>query len=152
MKEYDPDSSYVEPISRRFLLWSWLLFMASLFMPRYYTMAGTQVGILDLVYGVFGFFMGAANACWLANPLLFIAWGTSKNKTNYSLFCSLCAIAIALLFLNANQVSFSPTETISGYGIGYYFWVASMLVMLIGSLIRKRVRIDKTNTESTNNS
>ncbi len=150
MKEYDPNESYVEPISRRFLLWSWLLFMSSLFMPSFYTSARTHAGLMDLAIGAFGFFTSPTHACWLANPALFIAWGTSKNKTNYSLFYSICAVSIALLFLNANQVSFSPTETISGYGLGYYFWVASMLVMLMGSIMRKRVHIKKTNDELTN--
>jgi hypothetical protein len=77
---------------------------------------------------------------WLANPLLFLGWGTFRSRQPFVALLSSCA-ALALmssfLLVKTVMVSEAPTYArVSGYGAGYWLWMLSALSLIIGCAIR----------------
>ena len=92
---------------------------------------------------------------WIANPILLTSWMLFKRKPKLSLITSLLASAISLSFLFFDQVIADEAghyEKITGYKQGYWLWVASSIVIVMGNLALKYMKpIDEkktlTNTE-----
>lgn len=74
---------------------------------------------------------------WYANPLLFCAW-FSLSIQKYRIASILGAVAawFSLSFLLAQNVAMNGavTDTVESYGLGYWFWVASILLAFAGAL------------------
>jgi hypothetical protein len=122
------------------LVGSILLFLASLTQDAYY-LAGDNpeawaaswglllIGWMGVYFGVFA---------WLANPLLLLSWMLFlRRKFGAAFVGSAAALLFALSFLLHSTIvaSEAPTyEPVTGYGLGYWLWLASMLIMAAGTL------------------
>ena len=88
-----------------------------------------------LFIGWIGIFAGMF--AWLANPLLFASWfllATSRHRAAF--FVSLGALLFAMSFLLHSEVISSAAPTYSriiGYGMGYWLWIASALILVVGA-------------------
>lgn len=88
-----------------------------------------------LISGWLGLFVGVF--AWLANPLLFASWfllAISKHRAAF--LVSLGAFLFAMSFLLHSEVISSTKPTYSkiiGYGIGYWLWIASVLILVVGA-------------------
>jgi hypothetical protein len=98
-------------------------------------------GWVLLVFGWLGIPFGYL--MWIANPLLYASWYCCLcNKYEKALLCSLIALVLMLSFLLCKRVVVGDSpmySVIIGYGVGYYLWVASgVLVVIAGFLGLKR--------------
>lgn len=87
------------------------------------------VGWLGVLVGVYS---------WLANPTLLIAWLAmwSPNYKRYSIGASAIALLLALSFLLHESLMTDEAgnrSRVTGYGIGYWLWIGSMALALVGS-------------------
>lgn len=93
-------------------------------------------GVLAL--GGLTIFAGPANATWLANPLLFSAWGLYLgSRERAALACSLTALAIAASFMLQTEVLVAESgslSTITGHAAGYWLWLAGMAAAAAAAL------------------
>jgi len=87
------------------------------------------LGWIGLLYGTFA---------WLGNPLILIAavmfW---RRRYRWAIAFSAVALMLMLSFLLVRTVVSSEAPTFSrvtGYGLGYWLWIASASVLLGGSL------------------
>lgn len=96
------------------------------------------IGILYLIFGALGFFLSVTNLAWLANVALFIAWANlTSGITRLGMAGAVLAPILATLPLMMPDIVSNeggvPTR-IDGYGAGYWLWLASTVVMLLGYL------------------
>jgi hypothetical protein len=112
-----------------------MLFVASLPQVGYfvegkpYDSGGLLVlgGWAGLLYGIYA---------WLANPLLLAAWiGMAFHPRLFAFVFASLSLAFALSFLTVTvQPAFSGvSREITGCGLGYWLWVASIGALLVGS-------------------
>jgi hypothetical protein len=84
---------------------------------------------MGIFYGVFA---------WLANPLLLLSWILClRGELRAALIISAAAVLFALSFLLHSTIVASEAPTyraVTGYGVGYWLWLASMLIMAAGTL------------------
>ena len=112
-------------------------------------------GLIILVVGWIGVPLGGANVTWLANPFLavawitlVVAWATSLSPRALvvcfaALAFSFASSALAVIF-SASFPSFAQvtigtsgrSNAISHLHIGYWLWLSSMIVMLVGNSIQ----------------
>ena len=98
----------------------------------------------DVIEGVLCLIMGF----WLANPiyvlsmLLFVLLDSKKGQ-NIALVLCLCSITMGLSFSLSSSLILDESGSPSSVGklyIGYYLWVLSFVVLLIGMILyRKRI-------------
>ena len=103
----------------------------------YCTTTSCGDSIMALFSGTIGFLFGGAALTWLANPLLILFWFTMKNAKR-SLICSLFAVLISLSFLLFKTVISDEAGNYSlivSRQLGYWLWVTSSSIMLIGNAI-----------------
>ena len=78
-----------------------------------------------------------ASISWIANPILFLSWITFALSKRISFIFSSLATLFAISFLFFKNVITNeagiPME-VSHYGIGYFFWLSSCIVIMIGSV------------------
>jgi hypothetical protein len=125
-----------------FLFLSIGVFIISLTQKSYCTVGGNCEyfsGLLNLIFGWFGVFKLHFPAfTWLANPLLFISWILFKKNPQKSLILSCIIFPLMLSFLLVNKIIVndgSTTSIINFYGLGYWLWLFSSFIMLIGNII-----------------
>jgi hypothetical protein len=79
----------------------------------------------------------AGTIAWLANPLLIAAWVLFwLRRDRIALALGVAALVCALSFLGVGKllVSEAPTfAAVTGFGLGYWLWVASIMVIAVGS-------------------
>lgn len=84
------------------------------------------------------FFGWMGHASWFANPAVIAAWlFFGFHRTKMSLAMSACALAAALSFLQTETlvVSTRPdTESVVGYGMGYWLWLASISAAFLAAM------------------
>jgi hypothetical protein len=77
----------------------------------------------------------SASLAWLANPCLFIAWVFAlRRQTFIAAGLALFATGLALSFLLVDEMIVNEgggTAKITGYGLGYWLWLASAVTMLV---------------------
>lgn len=86
--------------------------------------------------GWFAMIKGGAGISWLANPLLFAAWIKLKKNLKASMFLSMFAALISLSFLLFDSIIDNENgqeKEIISYRAGYWLWVTSGVVMLVGT-------------------
>jgi hypothetical protein len=78
---------------------------------------------------------------WLANPALLAAWLLMilGSRRGTGILMGLVSLGFALSFLRLKQLP-APGDTgaidkITGYAIGYWLWIASIAVALIGCVV-----------------
>jgi hypothetical protein len=135
------------------------LLVISLTQPAFYTandnadsMNLSSVGIFFL--GWIGFLGGALESFfWVANPLYFLAlYKFTKGKKD-ALVLSVAAsiIAISFSFLDTFIKNEGGARTkITGFGLGYMLWVASLSVLPLGILWIKKTNAFPTETGNLN--
>lgn len=112
---------------------------------------GVIEGVLCLVMGALGVLVSTEspwNLIWLANPiyilslLLFVLLDSKKGQ-NVALILCLCSVCMGLSFSLCSSLLVNESGSPSNIGtlyIGYYLWVFSFVVLLIGILLhRKRI-------------
>ena len=72
---------------------------------------------------------------WLANPALLLAYVfVFKRKYEHATISSLVSVYFAASFLTRETIpNGGDGETITGYGSGYWMWLASAIIMTISS-------------------
>src|SRR5690606_25920983 len=81
--------------------------------------------------------IGSGGTAWLANPCLLVAWATLWKKPNLSLGFSLLAAVLMLGFLLVDDVISSSAPSyakVTGYGWGYWLWLASAVALVAGNI------------------
>lgn len=116
------------------------LFILCLFFPSYYLGSSheAQYAFLILILGWFGLIFGYVS--WIANILYLIALMDYKNIDS-SLLLSIIALILALSFLRNDEIVLNagiPSYiSVTKYGVGYYLWIASISIFVLGQLIKK---------------
>jgi hypothetical protein len=128
-------------LKRSIFLSSIILFLLSLSQDTFCTndsCNGDWDGMYVLLLGALGAFASPAGIAWLANPAIFGSWATLKKNPKTSLILSLIAVAFSASFLLFSKVvkdeSGDPRQ-ITAYKSGYWMWLLSMIIMVIGNLI-----------------
>lgn len=127
-----------------FLFISIGLYITSLTQKSYCSSFGPchNFGFLSLIFGWMGVFMLHIPAFpWLANPILFTSWGLYNKKPNISFILSILAFVLMLSFLLVDEIienEGGTTSKVVFYGLGYWLWVLSSFIMLVGNLIFKK--------------
>ncbi|MBL7915437.1 MAG: hypothetical protein JNL49_10375 [Bacteroidia bacterium] len=83
-------------------------------------------------------FSTCAGLCWFANPLLLMSWIFLKKNLKLSMFLSVASFLLALFFLVFDSIVDNEnggSHQIVSYKAGYWLWVASHAVMLIGTFV-----------------
>lgn len=99
------------------------------------SLCGDSIAVF--IFGIFGIFFGGAALCWLANPLLILSWILIKNN-KLSLILSLLSTLIAISFLLFDEIIDDEAgnyRKIVGYELGYWLWVSSNCIMLLGNFL-----------------
>jgi hypothetical protein len=98
---------------------------------------GKGSGLAILLFGCLGFFLSPAGFTWLANPTIFFSWIYLNKNPRQSTIAGLVAVILSCSFLFFHKIvsdeSGYPKE-ITGCRLGYWLWISSMIVMLIGNL------------------
>lgn len=128
-----------------FLFLSIGIYIISLTQKSYCTVGGTCEyfsGFLNLIFGWFGVFKLHVPAFpWLANPLLFFSWLFYKRMAKRSFVLSVISLLLMLSFLFVNEIMVNDGSTysiINFYGLGYWLWILSSLIMVLGNLLKNR--------------
>jgi len=132
--------------SNYFLIISLILFLISLSQRAYCTnndCGDLGMGLAILFSGIFGVFLGGACFTWIANPLLLLAWITFIKYKKISFFFSLMAVTIGISFLMFDEIIVNEAGhygKITGYELGYYLWILSMVTILIGNIYNRFIQ------------
>tara|TARA_R110001606_G_scaffold368833_1_gene524749 strand:+ start:98 stop:514 length:417 start_codon:yes stop_codon:yes gene_type:complete len=127
---------------KKLLLLSIGIYIISLTQKSYCISGGTCEyfsGLLNLIFGWIGVFKFHLPAFpWTANLILLISWKTFYKNTKISFILSISAFIIMLSFLFVDEIIVNDGSTKSKvvfYGFGYWMWLLSSFIMLIGNLI-----------------
>lgn len=125
-----------------FVTASVVLFLVSLTLNGYYTDGDKPDAWAPcfglLLVGWIGVFERIP--AWLANPALAIAWVLmGLRRSGLAAFAlTVASLGLALSFLYHQRIMTDEAGNyarITGYGAGYWLWIASMVVALIGCLV-----------------
>lgn len=84
---------------------------------------------------LFGFVSGQVT--WFANPVIFLSWISLNYSSKYAIVPSLTATVLCLQFLTVDELVTSEAghfSQIISYHFGYWLWLASAVMCLVGSL------------------
>jgi hypothetical protein len=102
--------------------------------------AGWHPSVTLLLIGCVGAF--DRMFAWFANPGLIAAWilmrSRSRQRRVTALCCAIASLALSLSFLLQRQILADEAghySRITGYGPGYWLWVASILAALVGCVV-----------------
>ncbi|MBK8874189.1 MAG: hypothetical protein IPN13_09800 [Bacteroidetes bacterium] len=127
-----------EKISKKVIIISIILFVLSLTQKCYCTTSNCSDSIMVFLLGWAAIFSTGAGLCWFANPLLLMSWIFLKKNLKLSMFLSVASFLLALFFLVFDSIVDNEnggSHQIVAYKTGYWLWVASHAVMLIGTFI-----------------
>jgi hypothetical protein len=120
-------------------------------MPTYCTSGdecgGFGSGFIAFFFGFAGMLLGGAYGCWVANPFLVVSWFFIKRKPLVATILSGIAIGIGLWFTTYTEIMGDEGgnyDEITGYAMGYWFWLSSMVAVFLGSLWLLLVHKKKT--------
>ncbi|MBY0526668.1 MAG: hypothetical protein K2R98_24945 [Gemmataceae bacterium] len=113
-----------------------LWYAGSLFLPVFYIEDHSpQYGIQVLMFGWFGLVAGIIG--WFANPLfLFGLLLCLFCRFRTVFWLSAVGLLIALTSFSLHTVGYTDEgpETLTGFGAGFYCWLASLVLLTVGSL------------------
>lgn len=131
------------------------LFISALTQPAYCT-ASCKNSLMVFLVGILGILteLGALMSCvlegtgglkdpvgatfsWLANPFLFISMIVFAFRKKAALVSSIISTLLVLYFLLFSRVidDAGHYNKVTALGLGYWLWLSSSLVILIGSMI-----------------
>ncbi len=127
---------------------SMIFFGVALFLPTHCTNVqcnGLGGGFGALVSGwMLAFFYGGAAFAWFANPIYIAAFCIAGKVPLVSIGLTAIAILIALTFLNGGELLLNEagnTGYVTQIGIGYWFWLGSMVGLLFYSIVNLVAKI-----------
>ena len=128
--------------TRILFIFSLILYIFSLTQESYYVdkidYSSWSNSLVLLLIGWIGLIMGGGAAIsWLANPFIFLSWIFFFKNIRFSIFFSTISFIFALSFLCFDNVITSEAPTfskITKYKIGYWIWLTSIFIFLIGSI------------------
>lgn len=122
------------------LLLCLLLYLASLPFTAVYAKDHEMSGLACALLGWAE--MDGGGKAWLANPLLFIgAFFILLKKPKVSAVIGLIALGLTFCYLSVGEITVNEAGhkfPITGYGPGYFLWIASCFSLLAGSIILMR--------------
>lgn len=122
--------------SNLILLISLLLYLASLPFTAVYAKDHEMSGLACALLGWAE--MEGGGIAWLANPLLFIgAFFLLLKQVKISAVISLIAFGLTFCYLSVGEITVNEAGhkfPITGYGPGYFLWMASCFALLLGSI------------------
>lgn len=131
-----------DKMRKRIWTLSLILLGISLLSPAYCTNGGCDdlgAGLACMLLGWLGaLFMGGPYIAWFANPFLIAAIFTNRKVPLLSFIFALIALAIGLTFLKGGEVLINEAghkEYITGFHIGYWLWLGSMVLLAAASTI-----------------
>ena len=133
-----PNLSGKQKVARGIVALSVLLYFASLYSPVFKD-SGSILGFYILFFGWFT--IPGNGFAWFANPCLWIAWiGLAKKGLKgdiiISVVMSLAAVALALTTFQLKELVLDEGGApLLGYDLGFYLWLASIGVTVLGSLV-----------------
>ncbi len=95
-------------------------------------------GFLLLIFGWMGLFVGGAGFCWIANPLLILSWILIRKNIIVSTILSGISTFFSIVFLFFDKIMIDEAGhygEITGYRLGYWLWLSSILITFIGSIL-----------------
>lgn len=123
--------------SNLILLICLLLYLASLPFTAVYAKGHEMSGLGCALLGWAE--MGGGGIAWMANPLLFIgAFFLLLKQVKISAVISLIAFGLTFCYLSVDEITVNEAGhkfPITGYGPGYFLWIASCFSLLIGNII-----------------
>jgi hypothetical protein len=136
----------------RSTMFSVVIFVAAMTQPAFYQNRAAEPvthAIWLLLSGFMGILIGYFE--WIANPLLLYSWISARKKRVVpALLTALLAIAFILSFLSVKKMDWPGMATdthpdVQGYAAGYWLWLASAGVMVVGSGIELVLGLTKGN-------
>lgn len=126
--------------SNLILLICLILYLASLPFTAVYAKEHEMSGLACALLGWAE--MDGGGIAWMANPLLFIAvFIFLLKKIKISAVISLIAFGLTFCYLSVGEITVNEAGhkfPITGYGPGYFLWIASCFSLLIGNIILMR--------------
>lgn len=123
-----------------------ILFAVSLGLPTYANSGwptSLDNGLVSLIFGFFYFPSGGIYLTWLANPCMILVFCFNYKKPKNSFYLSIVAFIIALNFLRGGAIDVNEAGHkvyITGFGLGYWFWLSSMVVATLASFLSMKVQ------------
>ena len=102
-------------------------------------LCGEWPGYGILLFGFLAVPLSWANAAWLANPLLFLAWiATGLGRKTPAVALSVAALVLAASFMLAGTVVTNEAGLpfpITGLRLGYWLWLGSTAIALVAAML-----------------
>ncbi|MEK7672772.1 MAG: hypothetical protein AAB373_02720 [Patescibacteria group bacterium] len=142
------DNDKLKIFKKRILITSILIFTISLFLPAFTANNEGPVGALGcLLFGFTSITKDLGGTAWFANIFIIFGWVYFLKSTLASYFFSLIAFCFSLSFIFLDEVMLGEGGnfyTIIELNAGYYFWIASIVLLSISScifLIKEKITI-----------
>ncbi|MDM1557171.1 hypothetical protein PYS58_18065 [Chryseobacterium indologenes] len=123
--------------SNLILLICLILYLASLPFTAVYAKGHEMSGLACALLGWAE--MDGGGIAWMANPFLFIgAFFLLLKQIKISAILSLIAFGLTFCYLSVSEITVNEAGhkfPITGYGPGYFLWIASCFSLLAGSII-----------------
>lgn len=123
--------------SNLILLICLILYLASLPFTAVYAKDHEMSGLACALLGWAE--MEGGGIAWMANPLLFIgAFFLLLKQIKISAILGLIAFGLTFCYLSVGEITVNEAGhkfPITGYGPGYFLWIASCFMLLAGSII-----------------
>ncbi len=121
------------------VVFSILLFIISL-TQKTYCLDGSYSarGFLNLLIGWLGVLSSNGSKAWLANPFLLASWFLAFRKPKWALALSSIAFVFAIRFYFQDTLIKNEAGMIgkiTDYKAGYWLWVSSISVLLVGGFV-----------------
>lgn len=95
-------------------------------------------GLICFILGIFSLIVSLSGISWLMNPLMIISYAIPLNKIKIKVAFSIAALIFGLSFLLFDEMIKNEAGhygQITGYAMGYWIWILSATVNLMGVLI-----------------
>ena len=122
------------------LILSICLFVLSLTQICFCTSNDCIGSVFALTWGLIALFLGGAGLTWIANPILVTIWIMMIQNSRHNkllMFGSILATILSASFLLFHGIAIDEggmEKEILSYKAGYWLWLTSSLVLLIGNL------------------
>ncbi|WP_426584296.1 hypothetical protein [Mucilaginibacter sp. R-33] len=133
---------------------SMCVYVISLTQHCYCTTESCGDSIMALIMGPLGLIFGGAGFSWLANPFLIIAWFSFKDRYLRTIVVSSISVAFMVSLLVFKEIISDEAgnySAIVNYKLGYWLWVLSGGIMLVGSMLvffRSKLSVNITSTKT----
>ena len=122
-----------------------ILFIISLTQNAFFI--DNKDGCVGYMALIFGFYVVLdTGISWVANLFIILSWAYRNKKA--SKYFSFLALVFGISFLFIDKIIIGTNNIyskITGYGLGYYLWVLSFLLMFIRSLLNYEKIFDTKN-------